>query len=183
MDAPGFRQRNCKKGYCPLVAGIAMLVLPIALSANESAPARIAQYTQQNSIHLEESLIASEILPNQRGNSAIIHQVGSDNSASIEQSLTKGYSQGNLAWLYQNGYNNFADINQVGGNNVGIVLQKGNDFSARINQTGNELSAVINQFGFNAEASINQFGSASRGVTIEQLSRSGTGMAVTVETR
>ncbi|MCG7600481.1 hypothetical protein MHM84_11835 [Halomonas sp. McH1-25] len=182
MDAPGFRQRNGKKGYCPIIAGIAMLALPIALSANESAPARIAQHTQ-GSVQLEESLIVSGILPNQRGNGAIIQQIGSDNSARIEQSLTNGYSQGNLAWLYQNGYNNVADISQAGGNNLGIVLQKGNDFSASINQTGNELNAAIKQFGVNAKASVNQFGSASRGVSIEQLSRSGTGMTVTVETR
>lgn len=195
MNAVSFRQ-PIRQPRCRITAliltGIVMTALPtLAALANASGTsARVFQQVEQQpaddnrATFLEVSLQEMPAMrTNTLGNNAVIQQHGTGNRGSVNQARSGQHDFGNVAWLYQNGWGNSADIHQAGGSNIGIVHQTGDGFTAAINQAGNALSAAVSQFGFNAQATVNQFGSASQGVSIEQWSRSGAGMTVTVETR
>lgn len=118
------------------------------------------------------------------GNASVIQQVGDNNSGRVMQSRTAGYQMGNLAYIYQNGRGNSANIDQQGGNNIGVVSQIGDDHSADIRQTGNSLSirANIYQIGFKSDISLSQSGSGSRSISVEQQNYSGNARPVTIDT-
>lgn len=98
------------------------------------------------------------------GNTSVIEQVGDNNSGSIRQLRAAGYTVGNVAYIYQDGNSNSANIDQQGGHNLGIISQEGNDHSATISQTGNniQIKADISQIGFNSNISLSQSGSGSQ---------------------
>lgn len=185
---PSNQRMIASLGHIAVAGAIATSLLLTQAAADDTReqPARIEQQATANMADLNIELPGGtlrNLLGDLRKNNAATIQKGSNNVSRISQFRMGNYPLGNIAWVYQNGHGNVADIRQVGGSNIGVVLQHGNNFEAAISQTGSELGAVINQYGFNADASINQFGSGSQGVSIEQLSRSGAGMTVTVETR
>ena len=116
------------------------------------------------------------------GNTSVIRQQGSRNTALIDQML-HGPGLGNVAGVDQLGNDNEAAIIQRGAGNVGLLVQHGNILTYRMYQQGEQHSAVVQQSGYDASLSLSQSGSGLRTLKVRQWAPSGAGTRVTVDTR
>ena len=129
--------------------------------------ARIYQYDSDNTA--TQNLFGSNngfyggVYANER---ILIEQYGTWNNAT--QTFTGiGWSHGNTADIFQNGYNNYAnqygtgrdlyaDFNQIGNSNSATSYQDGERLQVFINQTGNSNNAISTQIGIDNLVTINQ---------------------------
>ncbi len=81
-------------------------------------------------------------------NQAFIDQVGIENSANINQTLTNALN-GNIGLINQSGDFNTAILNEFGSGLNGSISQNGNYNYAKVNLTGNDISIDIDQNGNN----------------------------------
>lgn len=148
-----------------------MALTPMIASASDS---RIEQFFNQVDVD------------NYRGNYSIIHQIGNNNRATVNQSYSASYQRGNFSKIFQFGNFNTATIEQTDGNNFGVITQSGNEHDASINQTQTgkqrELKAHVSQSGARSDIHITQSGSGYRSINVEQRAYSGNARPVTVET-
>ena len=122
---------------------------------------------------------------NYKGNYSIIEQIGNNNRATVTQSYSASYQNGNFSNIRQRGNSNNASIEQTGGNNIGVIIQDGNNHTTDIKQAGDgrdTLRAYSTQSGNNSDIQISQSGSGYRSINVEQRAYSGNARPVTVET-
>ncbi|WFF40300.1 hypothetical protein EVC62_01640 [Salinicola endophyticus] len=114
-------------------------------------------------------------------NRASVVQFGSDNRARIVQQNARREAA-NMASIRQSGYANDALIDQRGGFNDGAIDQTGHSLDAKLLQRGSGYDAKITQRGANGAVNIQQSGTGHRAITVDQLSRSGSGATATIVT-
>jgi hypothetical protein len=105
------------------------------------------------------------------GNTFLLTQQGTSNSASVEQQAIAG-STSNSATVFQNGAGNAIGLTQTGGQNATGIAQTGNynsvtlnqpgGASASVTQTGNYLGLNLTQ-GQNTSIGVTQFGAGIAG--------------------
>ncbi|WP_353981384.1 hypothetical protein [Salinicola endophyticus] len=123
----------------------------------------------------------SEAIASPGVNRASVVQFGGDNRARIEQQNGRREAA-NAASIRQSGYANDALIDQRGGFNDGAIDQAGHSLDAKLLQQGSGYDAKINQRGANGAVTIQQSGTGHRAITVDQLSRSGSGATATIVT-
>ncbi|WP_129591276.1 hypothetical protein [Salinicola tamaricis] len=114
-------------------------------------------------------------------NRASVVQFGGDNHARIAQQNSRREAA-NVASIRQSGYANDALIDQRGNFNDGEIDQTGHSLDAKLLQRGSGYEAKINQRGANGTVNIQQSGTGHRAITVDQLSRSGSGATATIVT-
>jgi hypothetical protein len=92
------------------------------------------------------------------GDTLVLQQSGSANSATIEQQAILGASHTNSVSIQQSGMNSCIDILQQGQQNNAAIIQSGNDDKIIASQNGAGLGLQISQYGNNSSVGATQFG-------------------------
>ncbi|MFZ2323045.1 MAG: hypothetical protein WAV89_05035 [Ignavibacteriaceae bacterium] len=113
-------------------------------------------FGQQDNSKTEEAFLqqiesSAVYFPLQNGldfsNMAQIQQMGNNNDASINQTLTGTNVPGNVAELIQNGNVNDALLIQTGNGNNHLIHQSGNKNTFEASVIGDNNSSIVDQFG------------------------------------
>lgn len=102
------------------------------------------------------------------GNHGTVMQMGSANSATLEQRTILGQFGANIATITQEGVGNAADVKQKGTGNDVTLGQFGDNNSAQLGQYGFGLKSDVTQSGSGHGVTINQFGIGGGPVVIRQ---------------
>ncbi|MCE3027129.1 hypothetical protein [Salinicola sp. DM10] len=163
-------------------AALVLATTPVLSEASEGEHIGIDNSRDRYEKRILSQQASSQPSPEMRGaNQASVVQIGNDNRAHISQQNGRREAA-NVASIHQSGYDNDALIDQRGDFNDGVIDQNGNSLDAKLLQQGSGYDAKINQRGANGAVTIQQSGTGHRAITVDQLSRSGSGATATIVT-
>jgi hypothetical protein len=99
------------------------------------------------------------------GDTLVLQQSGSANSATIEQQAILGATYSNAISIQQSGANSSVNMVQQGQQNGAAIVQSGNSDQINAWQNGTDLGLQISQYGNNSSIGVKQFGTGG-GVTV-----------------
>jgi hypothetical protein len=102
------------------------------------------------------------------GNHGTVTQIGTANSATLEQRAILGHLGANIAVITQEGSGNNGDVRQKGTRNEAALGQFGDNNAAQLGQYGFGLKSDVTQSGNGHGITVNQFGIGGGPVVIRQ---------------